>query len=228
MKQILFLDLLFFQLYSFGQLTKYVDWTNLKKYEQQNTQIKQQTMDQKIVLMGNSITEFWSHSDSTFLVRNPYINRGISGQTTPQMLLRFRQDVVELHPSMVVILAGINDIAENTGPISLEQTFGNIASMAEIAVANKIKVVLCSVLPAYDFPWRRGMNPAPKVIQLNAMLKDYAKKNNMVYVDYFSAMVDERGGLDKKYTNDEVHPTLAGYQVMEPLLKAGIKLAFEK
>ena len=129
---------------------------------------------------------------------------------------------------MVVILAGINDIAENTGPISLEQTFGNIASMAEIAVANKIKVVLCSVLPAYDFPWRRGMNPAPKVIQLNAMLKDYAEKNNMVYVDYFSAMVDERGGLDKKYTNDEVHPTLVGYQVMEPLLKAGIQLAFEK
>ena len=228
MKQILFLVLLFFQLYSFGQLTKYVDWANLKKYEQQNTQIKQQTMDQKIVLMGNSITEFWSHSDSTFLVRNHYINRGISGQTTPQMLLRFRQDVVELHPSMVVILAGINDIAENTGPISLEQTFGNIASMAEIAVANKIKVVLCSVLPAYDFPWRRGMNPAPKVIQLNAMLKVYAEKNNMVYVDYFSAMVDERGGLDKKYTNDEVHPTLVGYQVMEPLLKAGIQLAFEK
>ena len=129
---------------------------------------------------------------------------------------------------MVVILAGINDIAENTGPISLEQTFGNIASMAEIAVANKIKVVLCSVLPAYDFPWRRGMNPAPKVIQLNAMLKDYAEKNNMVYVDYFSAMVDDRGGLDKKYTNDEVHPTLVGYQVMEPLLKAGIQLAFEK
>ena len=144
------------------------------------------------------------------------------------MLLRFRQDVVELHPSMVVILAGINDIAENTGPISLEQTFGNIASMAEIAVANKIKVVLCSVLPAYDFPWRRGMNPAPKVIQLNAMLKVYAEKNNMVYVDYFSAMVDDRGGLDKKYTNDEVHPTLVGYQVMEPLLKAGIQLAFEK
>jgi lysophospholipase L1-like esterase len=228
MKQILFFVLLFFQLYSFGQLTKYVDWANLKKYEQQNTQIKQQTMDQKIVLMGNSITEFWSHSDSTFLVRNHYINRGISGQTTPQMLLRFRQDVVELHPSMVVILAGINDIAENTGPISLEQTFGNIASMAEIAVANKIKVVLCSVLPAYDFPWRRGMNPAPKVIQLNAMLKVYAEKNNMVYVDYFSAMVDERGGLDKKYTNDEVHPTLVGYQVMEPLLKAGIQLAFEK
>ena len=228
MKQILFLVLLFFQLYSFGQLTKYVDWANLKKYEQLNTQIKQQTMDQKIVLMGNSITEFWSHSDSTFLVRNHYINRGISGQTTPQMLLRFRQDVVELHPSMVVILAGINDIAENTGPISLEQTFGNIASMAEIAVANKIKVVLCSVLPAYDFPWRRGMNPAPKVIQLNAMLKVYAEKNNMVYVDYFSAMVDERGGLDKKYTNDEVHPTLVGYQVMEPLLKAGIQLAFEK
>ena len=228
MKQILFIVLLFFQLCAFGQLTKYVDWANLKKYEQQNTQIKQQTMDQKIVLMGNSITEFWSHSDSTFLVRNHYINRGISGQTTPQMLLRFRQDVVDLHPSMVVILAGINDIAENTGPISLEQTFGNIASMAEIAVANKIKVVLCSVLPAYDFPWRRGMNPAPKVIQLNAMLKVYAEKNNMVYVDYFSAMVDERGGLDKKYTNDEVHPTLVGYQVMEPLLKAGIQLAFEK
>ena len=166
--------------------------------------------------------------DSAFFAGKSYVNRGISGQTTPQMLVRFRQDVIELKPAAVVILAGINDIAENTGPTTLEAIFGNIVSMAELARANNIRPVLCSVLPAYTFRWRPHLQPAEKVAALNAMIKDYCEKQNIVYVDYFSAMVDERKGLDKKYTNDEVHPTLAGYKVMAPLAEAGIAKALTK
>ncbi len=204
-------------------MTQFSDWAGIGRYAADNQKLaKVPRSDSSVVLMGNSITEFWQVIDPAFFEGKPYINRGISGQTTPQMLLRFRQDVIELQPKLVVILAGINDIAENTGPISLETTFGNIASMAELALANQIKVVLCSVLPAYDFPWRPGMKPADKVIQLNGLIKRYAEKNKLAYIDYFAAMVDERNGLDKKYTNDEVHPNLLGYRVMAPLLEKGI------
>ncbi len=208
---------------TFAQMTQFSDWAGIGRYAADNQKLaKVPRSDSSVVLMGNSITEFWQVIDPAFFEGKPYINRGISGQTTPQMLLRFRQDVIELQPKLVVILAGINDIAENTGPISLETTFGNIASMAELALANQIKVVLCSVLPAYDFPWRPGMKPADKVIQLNGLIKRYAEKNKLAYIDYFAAMVDERNGLDKKYTNDEVHPNLLGYRVMAPLLEKGI------
>lgn len=214
---------------TFAQMTQFSDWAGIGRYAADNEKLAKVTRsDSSVVLMGNSITEFWQVIDPTFFEGKPYINRGISGQTTPQMLLRFRQDVIALSPKVVVILAGINDIAENTGPISLETTFGNIASMAELALANNIKVVLCSVLPAYDFPWRPGMKPADKVIQLNGLLKRYAEKNKLVYVDYFSAMVDQRNGLDKKYTTDEVHPNLVGYQVMAPLLEQGIQQALRQ
>ena len=214
---------------TFAQMTKFSDWAGIGRYAAENEKLaKMPRKDSSVVLMGNSITEFWQVLDPAFFEGKPYINRGISGQTTPQMLLRFRQDVIELQPKLVVILAGINDIAENTGPISLEATFGNIASMAELALANQIKVVLCSVLPAYDFPWRPGMKPADKVIQLNGLIKRYAEKNKLVYIDYFSAMVDERNGLDKKYTQDEVHPNLLGYQVMAPLLEGGIQQALRQ
>uniref|UniRef100_A0AAU6WRX0 GDSL-type esterase/lipase family protein n=1 Tax=Chryseobacterium endophyticum TaxID=1854762 RepID=A0AAU6WRX0_9FLAO len=137
---------------------------------------------------------------------------------TSQMLLRFREDVIKLNPKRVIILGGTNDIAENQGPISLDKVFGNIVSMAELAKANNIKVVLCSVLPAYDFGWRKDMHPADKVIALNKMIEAYAKKHNIPYVDYHSQMKDSRNGLDKIYTEDEIHPTEKGYEKMEGIL----------
>ena len=202
------------------------DWPNLKKYAADNTNLPPAGSN-RIVFMGNSITEGWPKKDSSFFADNGYIDRGISGQTTPQMLLRFRQDVIDLKPAVVVILAGINDIAENTGPITLEAIFGNIVSMAELAKVNKIKAVLCSVLPANRFVWRPALQPAEKVISLNAMLKAYADKNNLAYVDYFTAMVDDKKGLDPKYTEDGVHPTLVGYKIMEPLVQKGIAAALK-
>ena len=197
------------------------DWAHLKKYEKENEQLKKINEPNRIVFMGNSITEGWSNFDKDFFINNPFVNRGISGQTTPQMLIRFKPDVVNLNPEGVVILAGINDIAGNTGPISIENTAENITSMSEIAKANNIKVYICSTLPAIDFPWSPGLEPAPKVIKLNAILKDYCDLNGIKYVDYFSAMVDEKGGLKvPEYTtaDDLVHPNLAGYKVMEKII----------
>ena len=205
--------------YSYAQ-----DWANLKRFQEENENLMMSKPEEnRIVFMGNSITEGWSQIRPKYFANNPYINRGIGGQTTPQMLLRFRQDVINLKPSVVVILAGINDIAGNTGTSTVEMIFNNIISMAELAVANNIKVVLCSVLPAFDFPWRKGLKPAEKVIRLNALLKSYAKKNNIVYVDYFSAMKDESDGLKKEYGNDGVHPNAIGYSIMEPLLEDALK-----
>jgi lysophospholipase L1-like esterase len=199
------------------------DWANLKKYAADNERLKSMSSnEQRIVFMGNSITESWKIIDSSFFAGKPYINRGISGQTTPQMLVRFRSDVIELKPGIVIILAGINDIAENTGPIALENIFGNIVSMVELAEANNIKVILSSVLPAAEISWRPDLKPAEKVVKLNAMIKSYADKNNIVYVDYYSVMVNEKKGLKAEYTNDGVHPTLAGYKVMEPLVEEAI------
>ncbi|HEU4904102.1 MAG TPA: SGNH/GDSL hydrolase family protein [Flavisolibacter sp.] len=207
----------------------HTDWANLNKYAADNSALPPAASgEQRVVFMGNSITEGWKNADSSFFAAKRYIDRGISGQTTPQMLIRFRPDVIALKPAVVVILAGINDIAQNTGPMTLEQTFGNLVSMAELAKANNIKVVLCSVLPAFDFPWRPGLQPAEKVVKLNAMIREYAARNSLVYVDYFSAMVDERNGLKAALTYDGVHPTLAGYKVMEPLVEKGIAAALKQ
>ena len=201
-----------------GTLT---DWAHLKKYEQSNSELKKINEPDRVVFMGNSITEGWSFLDKDFFINNPFVNRGIGGQTTPQMLIRFKPDVVNLNPKAVVILAGINDIAENTGPVTIENIAENIISMAEIAKANEIKVFICSTLPAIDFPWSPGMEPGPKVIKLNSILKNYCDSNNIPYVDYFSAMSDEKGGLKvPEYTtaDDLVHPNLAGYKVMEKII----------
>ena len=201
-----------------GTLT---DWAHLKKYEQSNSELKKINEPDRVVFMGNSITEGWSNFDKDFFINNPFVNRGIGGQTTPQMLIRFKPDVVNLNPKAVVILAGINDIAENTGPVTIENIAENIISMAEIAKANEIKVFICSTLPAIDFPWSPGMEPGPKVIKLNSILKNYCDSNNIPYVDYFSAMSDEKGGLKvPEYTtaDDLVHPNLAGYKVMEKII----------
>lgn len=194
------------------------DFANYAKYEKQNQEILSQNKMPDTVFMGDSITEGWFSADPSFFTKNNFVGRGISGQVTSQMLLRFREDVINLKPKRVIILAGTNDIAENQGPTSLDKVFGNIVSMAELAKANNIKVILCSVLPAYDFGWRKDMHPAEKVMTLNKMIESYAKKNNLVYVDYHSEMKDSRNGLDKIYTEDEIHPTAKGYQKMETIL----------
>jgi lysophospholipase L1-like esterase len=205
------------------------DWANLGKFREDNAKVEVPAADEnRVVFMGNSITIGWGNYNPGFFTENPYINRGISGQTTPQMLLRFRADVIDLDPEIVVILAGTNDIAENTGPITPEEIVGNIASMSELARANDIKVILCSVLPAFDYRWKPGMEPAGKIVSLNAMIKHYAKENNIRYLDYFSAMVDDRNGLPEKYSGDGVHPNKEGYNVMEPLVQKAIKKEMKK
>ena len=202
------------------------DWANLAKYRSANLEIIKNPIDNLVVFMGNSITENWSTFRPGFFQNNSFLNRGISGQTTPQMLIRFKPDVVNLKPKSVVILAGINDIAGNTGPISIESSAENIISMSEIALANNIKVFICSTLPASDFPWSPGLDPAPKVIKLNKILKDYCNKNNLTYVDYYSFMSNKNGGLKvPEYTSsqDLVHPNKAGYNVMEKIILKALK-----
>jgi lysophospholipase L1-like esterase len=203
------------------------DFGWLARYKDADDKLpKPQPGEKRIVFMGDSITEGW-HFDAPngSFAGKPYVNRGISGQTSPQMLVRFRQDVVDLQPQVVVLLAGTNDVAGNTGPMTLEQTEDNIRSMAEIATANHIRVVLCSILPAFDFPWRQGLQPAPKIIALNAWIKSLAAEKGYVYVDYHSAMKDERDGLPASLSKDGVHPNSAVYAVMAPLVEAGIAKA---
>ncbi len=182
--------------------------------------------ENRVVFMGDSITEGWHFNQpGGSFAGKPYINRGISGQTTPQMLVRFRQDVIALEPRVVVILAGTNDIAGNTGPMTLEQTEDNLKSMADLAAANHIRVVLCSVLPAFDFPWHPGLEPAPKIDTINAWMKSYAAQKGYVYVDYHSAMKDARDGLPANLSHDGVHPNAPGYAIMAPLAVMGIAKA---
>lgn len=205
------------------------DWPNLAQFRAANDTLPPPAEgENRVVFMGNSITIGWLDKVPEFFHGKPYINRGISGQTTPQMLLRFRQDVIDLRPKVVVILAGTNDIAGNTGPMSLEQIMDNLKSMAELARANGIEPVLSSVLPAFDYPWRPGLEPNIKIPRLNALIKTYAEENDLVYLDYFSAMADARNGLDKTLATDEVHPTVKGYQMMAPLAEAAIAKALEK
>lgn len=203
------------------------DWANLNRFREANELLgPARTCDDRVVFMGNSITEGWINQVPEFFAEEKqYINRGIGGQTTPQMLLRFRQDVLDLWPKVVVILAGVNDIAGNTGPSSLEMIEDNIHSMTELAQAHGIQVVLCSVLPAYDFPWRKGLEPAPKIVELNRRIKDYASKTGVVYCDYFTAMADERNGLPEELSGDGVHPNKEGYAIMQPIVENAIARA---
>jgi len=204
-----------------------LDWPWLGRFKEANLALGAPAPgESRVVFMGNSITAGWKIEgpDGSFPGK-PYINRGISGQTTPQMVLRFRQDVIALQPKVVVILAGTNDIAGNTGPMTLEQTEDNLASMADLAAANHIKVVLCSILPALDYPWKPGLTPAPKILSINAWMKAYAALKGYVYVDYHTAMKDERDGLPPNLSHDGVHPLPAGYAVMTPLVEAGIEKA---
>lgn len=196
------------------------DWANFGRYEAANKSVQTPS---KVVFMGNSITEGWWNTDSLFFKNNQFIGRGIGGQTTSQMLVRFRADVIKLKPKAVVILAGTNDIAQNNGYISPENILGNIISMAELAQANGIDVVLCSVLPAFDYGWRKGLEPAEKIVELNKMIKAYADGHHIVYVDYHSRLKDDRNGLPEKYSNDGVHPTLEGFKIMEEILLPVLK-----
>jgi lysophospholipase L1-like esterase len=205
------------------------DWAFSKRYSEENKNLPAVAPGEKrVVFMGNSITEFWKTIDGEFFTKNKsFIDRGISAQTTPQMLVRFRNDVINLNPSVVVILAGTNDIAGNSGPTTIENIFGNIASMAELAKANNIKVVLCSVLPVYEYSWSPGLEPAEKIIKLNALLQSYANKNKHVYVDFHSALADEKKGMKAEYSPDGVHPNLKGYKVMDDLVEKAISRALK-
>ena len=197
------------------------DWPNYDRYAEANAQV---TVAPKAVLMGDSITDGWPFADPEFFSDNKFVGRGISGQVTNQMLLRFRQDVIDLHPKYVVILAGTNDIAENSGKIDIEKTFGNIVSMCDLARANGIKPIICSVIPAASFYWHPNVTgAAEKIVQFNTMLEEYAKANKIKYVDYHSAMKDERGGLPQNLANDGVHPTREGYDIMKNLLLKVLK-----
>ncbi|TWR26190.1 acylhydrolase [Mucilaginibacter achroorhodeus] len=206
------------------------DWPNLAKYQEENTKVMAEANPgNRVVFMGNSITEGWKRVDPDFFEANKnYIDRGISGQTTPQMVLRFRQDVIDLKPAVVTILAGTNDIAGNTGPATLEQIFGNIQTMAQLAATYKIKVVICSILPVFDYPWKTGLQPAGKIITLNSMLKEFAQKNGFYYLDYHSLMKDDRDGLRAELGNDGVHPNKDGYAIMEKAVQPVIAKALSE
>ncbi len=199
------------------------DWPQLARYHDANQALTPHTPG-RVIFYGDSITDSWAspRNAALFFPGKPYIGRGISGQTTPQMLVRFRQDVIDLHPEAVAILAGINDIAGNTGPMTPQQTEDNLMSMAELAKAHGIRVLLCSILPAGEIRWKAGVDPAPKVIAINAWMKEYAAKEGFTYVDYWTPMANPAGAMKDGLSSDGVHPTAAGYQVMAPLVEAAL------
>ena len=205
------------------------DWANLNYYRKANTLLENPADNEdRIVFMGNSITEFWKNVHPDFFAGKTYVNRGIGGQTTSQMLLRFRADVINLHPKVVVFLGGTNDIAGNTGNVTLDMIEDNIFSMIELARANDIRVVLCSVLPVFDYPWSPGKEPAEKIIELNKALRFYAETHDITFVDFHSPMKDERNGLRLELGEDGVHPNVSGYLIMEPLVEEAISKEIQK
>tara|TARA_R110002050_G_scaffold16019_2_gene49043 strand:- start:143956 stop:144645 length:690 start_codon:yes stop_codon:yes gene_type:complete len=205
------------------------DWPNFERFKTANEKLEIPVANEnRVVFMGNSITQGWiDYGDPELFSKNTFINRGIGGQTTPQMLVRFRADVIALQPKAVVILAGINDIAENTGPSTLEMIQDNIVSMVELAKANDIKVILSSILPANNFPWRPSIYPADKVIAMNIFLEKYAASNDCIYIDYYTPLVDDKKGMKAEYSEDGVHPTKAGYAIMTPLVQEAIAKALK-
>lgn len=203
------------------------DWANVARFKAENELVIENKAPVKMVFMGNSITEGWKLFDPNFFNSTDYVNRGIGGQTTPQMLIRFKQDVLDLKPKGVVILAGTNDIAGNTGPMSIQEIYNQIESMAGLAALNKIEVFLCSVLPVYDYPWKPGLKPAPKIVALNEMLKTLAREKNYLYIDYFSEMSDDKNGLKASLGADGVHPNEKGYEIMKRVLLNTIGPSFK-
>jgi lysophospholipase L1-like esterase len=202
------------------------DWAQLEKYASANAALAAALKDDsRVVFFGDSITEAWP-LDKSF-PKKTYVNRGISGQTLPQMLVRFRQDVLNLKPKAVLILAGTNDLAQNTGVETNEQIEGYFASLCELARENNLRVVLSSILPVVDYPWRPGMQPAPRIAGLNKWLQDYARKNKLIFLDYFSSMADDKGAMKKSLSEDGVHPNAAGYAIMAPLADKAIESALK-
>lgn len=182
-----------------------------------------QPNEKRILLLGDSITQAWPIADTVFFEGKNFVNKGIGGQTTPQMLERFARNVIAHRPHIVVILGGTNDIAGNTGHMTLEMTMRNLIEMTEMARANRIGVILCSVLPAVDYPWKPGMEPAEKIVALNRMIAAYAEENQVVYADYYTATVDGNKGLKKEFSGDGVHLNKKGYQAMAPVLENAIE-----
>ena len=215
--------------------SRFNNYANYARYREANAKLAAPAKDEnRVVFMGDSITDSWKLAE--YFPGQPFVNRGISGQTTPQMLLRFRPDVINLKPKVVVILAGTNDIGAITGATTLEAIEGNIMSMAELARANNIKVVLASVLPVSDYNKNRAgeaivrtvQRPPAQIAALNDWIKKYAADNDLVYLDYFSATSDEKGFLKPEIANDGLHPNAKGYEIMKPLAENAIKTALKK
>jgi lysophospholipase L1-like esterase len=214
--------------YLWAQKTGSQDWPDLARYRAENEALPPAAPDvQRVVFFGDSITDAWGRSETTgvFFPGKGYVNRGISGQTTPQMLVRFQQDVVHLQPAAVVILAGTNDIAGNTGPSTQQMIEDNYTSMAEIAKQNGIKVVFASITPAFAYPWKPGIQPVERIRELNKWLQDFCSRNGCVYLDYYSSMADANGAMLPGLSSDGVHPTAKGYSVMAPLAERAIAQA---
>lgn len=199
------------------------DWPNLQYYKEANQNIIKNAAWPDVVFMGNSITEGWYSLHPEFFTENNYANRGIGGQTSPQMLLRFMQDVIALKPRAVVILAGTNDIAGNTGPATRESITNNIKAMAQLSSVNGIEVILCSILPVYEYPWSPGVDPVPRIREINTWMKEFAKEHAHTYLDLFSPMARLDGGMKVEYSSDGVHPNLKAYRALEPILQKSIE-----
>lgn len=227
------IKLLAFLLLTFSLITKNSNaqnhekvntWANFEQFKNENDKLSRlKNGEERVVFLGNSITIGWQETHPEFFENKTYVNRGISGQTTPQMLVRFYADVIDIQATTVVILAGTNDIAGNTGPMSIDMILNNIKSMTDIALANNVKVILCSVLPAYDYPWSPNKNPNIKIPKLNSKIKKYAIETGVHYLDYFKALDNGNNGINKEFSYDGVHLTLEGYKVLEPLVENALK-----
>lgn len=205
------------------------DWAGLGHFAADNAALDEPGRgEQRVVFLGDSITAGWADAAPDYFTDNAYVERGIGGQTTPQMLVRFRADVVDLEPAAVVILAGTNDLAGNTGPATNKSITDNLASMAEIAAANDIRVILASILPTTDYPWAPGREPAPRIVAINDWIEGYADDEDHVFLDYYGGLADADGAMQVAYTTDGVHVTRAGYEVMQALAEDAIDEALSR
>jgi lysophospholipase L1-like esterase len=211
---------------SADELRLHTDWAYLARFKAENDAVRAGPPEQRrVVFLGDSITQGWIDKHPRFFADNGFVDRGISGQTTPQMLVRFRQDVISLAPRAVHIMAGTNDVAGNTGPFDPDAVRDNFCAMAELARANRLKVILAATPPAGDFPWRKGLEPAPKIQALNAWLRDFAQREKFVFADYSAVLDDGNGAMKPGLAYDGVHPSQAGYDAMEPVTLAAVSTA---